>query len=646
MSDNVRVYEIAEESGATSTEVISKAKKLGIELKSPQSAVSFEDAEEIANFLMTGKSSRLLAEAPKINKKPLIVQRVEKKENPNRRVIPKRSGLKIVNKKYFKETNLLEDEKNLENSNNIDKEVHEKDTKSESIQRKNFLLNSYPNVILEIKNLKTIKNITWNLQKDNGVYAIIGENGSGKSSLLICIAKLITPTIFQRELAGNGHYDKTEINYNINGQKFSWIKNSSTDNNWRQSSKDEFNMPKLKGFFESSVLTGTRFSKIDNYIKDELDYREEDKVKESSDFIVDAMNYILYGDKTSHYKFDKLYIIEAQRKRKKGNIYKDNTFSYYALKINENEYIKEYLFSTGEYFLLKLLRFIDNFEENNKSVIPALIIIDEIELSLHPLAQTRLIQQLNKWAEELNLIVIFASHSLHILDNIDPKNTFYIEKTLSNGHILTNPIGQGYLTSKLHKHTYNDKVILVEDELAKLYVEYTLKEQGFKKNYAWEVIKIGGYTQVLNVAKENATYNRMYGDADVMISLDEDVKDQFKGFHKQYVFGGHHIPVKKNIEDYILQMVISEDVDFKNFIDSLLPKGNYYSLNITTEKAKTCFNDLITELAKEKLYEYDGKTEATKVMMKERVVEFVYSQHKESLEHKKFVKELERLFKG
>ena len=59
MSDNVRVYEIAEEAGASSNEVITKAKDLGVELKSPQSTVSFEDAEEIANYIMTGKSAKL-----------------------------------------------------------------------------------------------------------------------------------------------------------------------------------------------------------------------------------------------------------------------------------------------------------------------------------------------------------------------------------------------------------------------------------------------------------------------------------------------------------------------------------------------------------------------------------------------------------
>ena len=87
MSDNVRVYEIAEEAGASSNEVITKAKDLGIELKSPQSAVSYEDAEEIANYIMTGKSDKLKKKAaPKIKKaapvKAEIATEEKKQETP------------------------------------------------------------------------------------------------------------------------------------------------------------------------------------------------------------------------------------------------------------------------------------------------------------------------------------------------------------------------------------------------------------------------------------------------------------------------------------------------------------------------------------------------------------------------------------
>ncbi|QOG12630.1 translation initiation factor IF-2 [Arcobacter sp. FWKO B] len=138
MLDKVRVYEIAEEAGATSSEVIDKAKDLGIELKSPQTAVSYEEAEEITTYIMTGKS-KLLKEKTQPKKKVQKVikdELIEKKEeniNPSKEVsqdsektkvevekandivksnnddetaqvsqeiiMPKRRGLKIVKKK-------------------------------------------------------------------------------------------------------------------------------------------------------------------------------------------------------------------------------------------------------------------------------------------------------------------------------------------------------------------------------------------------------------------------------------------------------------------------------------------------------------------------------------------------------------------
>jgi len=74
VNDKVKVQEIAEESGATGIEVINKASELGIVLKTVSSSVSFEDAEEIANYIITGKSKLL-------TKKPEIVKKTIKKEN-------------------------------------------------------------------------------------------------------------------------------------------------------------------------------------------------------------------------------------------------------------------------------------------------------------------------------------------------------------------------------------------------------------------------------------------------------------------------------------------------------------------------------------------------------------------------------------
>jgi translation initiation factor IF-2 len=80
MEDKVRVFEIAEEAGSTSAEVLKKAADLAIKLKSPQSTVSFEQAEAITEYIMTGKSA-LLAKKKEPAKKEVVIEK-EKKNTP------------------------------------------------------------------------------------------------------------------------------------------------------------------------------------------------------------------------------------------------------------------------------------------------------------------------------------------------------------------------------------------------------------------------------------------------------------------------------------------------------------------------------------------------------------------------------------
>ena len=80
MEDKVRVFEIAEEAGATSATVIDKAAELSIILKSPQSSVSFEQAEAITEFIMTGKSELLPKKKVTAKKKETVKKEEEKEE--------------------------------------------------------------------------------------------------------------------------------------------------------------------------------------------------------------------------------------------------------------------------------------------------------------------------------------------------------------------------------------------------------------------------------------------------------------------------------------------------------------------------------------------------------------------------------------
>ncbi|WP_415398040.1 translation initiation factor IF-2 [Sulfurimonas sp. CS5] len=55
MIEKVRVHEIAKELGIASKDVLEKAKKMGLEVKSAQSVVTMEQAEGLANFIMNGE---------------------------------------------------------------------------------------------------------------------------------------------------------------------------------------------------------------------------------------------------------------------------------------------------------------------------------------------------------------------------------------------------------------------------------------------------------------------------------------------------------------------------------------------------------------------------------------------------------------
>ena len=135
MSDTVRVYEIAEEAGASSQDVIAKAKDLGIELKSPQTAVSYEDAEEITKYMMTGKSERLAtkpAKVKKVVKKEEVKKETEKIETPKEKI----ETVQKVEKEIIKKPEL----KKVEISKPISKAPQKSEEESENLENPNKIV--------------------------------------------------------------------------------------------------------------------------------------------------------------------------------------------------------------------------------------------------------------------------------------------------------------------------------------------------------------------------------------------------------------------------------------------------------------------------------------------------------------------------
>ncbi len=83
MTEKVRVHEIAKELGIASKDVLEKAKKMGLEVKSAQSVVTMEQAESIANYIINGEPA--VEEKPKAEKK----QSKQKKSDTPKEETPK-----------------------------------------------------------------------------------------------------------------------------------------------------------------------------------------------------------------------------------------------------------------------------------------------------------------------------------------------------------------------------------------------------------------------------------------------------------------------------------------------------------------------------------------------------------------------------
>jgi AAA15 family ATPase/GTPase len=356
-------------------------------------------------------------------------------------------------------------------------------------------------ITINIQNLKNISNLNFNFTLEPGVIAIIGANGCGKSSLMTCIAKLVFPGIFQKEFSG-AYYNSAHIEYDFLDQsvisKTVWNKTP----NW-YAAQGYTDMLKLIGFYEASILNGTRFNNRTVHIHRPVNLTLSDY------YLINSLNYI-----TDSNKFNDLFYNRTEKR--------------YALKITNPlsgniYYIDELEFSTGEYFLLSVLRQMHSLARTTqRQTETGMLIIDEIEISLHPVAQQRFATILKQYAEDHNVLVFIATHSLQIIDVLNPNNVYLMENNQGQC-TLSSPTYTGYVGSKLYNFVSYDRIILVEDELAKFFLQKIISTHQYCQNLTHVIIPIGGWDKVLEIALLNTT-NHYFNSDRVLCILDKDIQ--------------------------------------------------------------------------------------------------------------------------
>jgi hypothetical protein len=97
----------------------------------------------------------------------------------------------------------------------------------------------------------------------------------------------------------------------------------------------------------------------------------------------------------------------------------------------------------------------------------SLILIDEIETSLHPRAQRRLIRDLANLCRERELQIILTTHSPYVLEELPPEARCYI-LTTGGKKIIVSGVSPEFAMTKMDDESYPECDIYVEDERAKV----------------------------------------------------------------------------------------------------------------------------------------------------------------------------------
>ena len=301
---------------------------------------------------------------------------------------------------------------------------------------------------MTIHKIKCINDLVLELPIEKGLYAITGQNGSGKSTIVACASSVF----FNMRM--NDYFGKTEedayIAFELENAKRSWKK---IDDRWKKSSTGIMN---IKGFYEGSLIFGNRFKDTSYEKLRGVEAIDTDKLIPANDFIRKNLGNILQGDANF---YERLWFVSSYYEKFDGTIF------YYE---KNGKRISQFHMSTGENLLISILNslYIRNNDRANLNK-PCIIFLDEIELALHPSSLKRLVHFLQEISIQYNYAIYFSTHSIELISGIIPDNIFFIERHNDNSVEIMNPCYPAYATRILYDHSGYDNVILVEDDLAR-----------------------------------------------------------------------------------------------------------------------------------------------------------------------------------
>lgn len=187
------------------------------------------------------------------------------------------------------------------------------------------------------------------------------------------------------------------------------------------------------------------------------------------------------------------YILEESFELNKLASYQDKDIFKYK---NSNQY-SSYNAATGEEVLTRII--IDAVEAK----IDSLILIDEIEIGLHPKVQRKLVEVLYNIALNDNKQFILSSHSQTILSSVPDTARIFIEKDYLNNFKSIQNISVNAALSKMDSISYPLIDLYCEDEIANKIIKKILTNLQTNRNLS----NISDLVNIIISGSANTTHN-------------------------------------------------------------------------------------------------------------------------------------------
>jgi AAA15 family ATPase/GTPase len=469
-----------------------------------------------------------------------------------------------------------------------------------------------------IHGVKGIEHGIIELPIDNGLYAIVGNNGSGKSTIMSCLSQLIANVGLKASLKEKDYNKESYIEFVFDGKQDRWTSRGSDWSLYTQPRRNLNERIRFNGTFEGSLFYGARFNdskKVDDLLSNGKINNGD--IVDADEFIIEQMGNIL------HNKDDYYTDIKKIRNRSVAENLGLNNTPYFQKTMHS--LISQYRMSSGECLLISLLHFIYNsivrrsLSENE----PILVLIDEIELALHPVAIINLFTLLqNLVSEYKNLTVLLTSHSPEVIRRIPPKNMYKLDRVNNpdNSFDIVNPCYPSYAIRDVYTNDGPDFLLLVEDVLAKIVVKRAVETLRLKESRLISVVPVGGWSNVLKLHRELLMNNILGVGKKVISVLDGDVQNlitkEYNSLKKMFLpinsvekylhnnlIAAQHLSLKKQINDNFFEI---ESLD--SLIDEYR-KNELQNKKILAEKyrddtdGKRLYNQLVKNMQQHQISE-------------------------------------------